>query len=416
MAQEIADLANKQAALIQQIQHLEGIIQASGGLEALNLTRYITEARNELSHTKQVNAELIASTQRRAQEILEGAQQSVHKQQAELKKEVMAEAQPVIEAEIAKQVEIREGILKEQVEKEAEKIFAEVKESALNAVNIDEIALANQEAARILDEARAQTFTEAARTWKQGHENWKRVHDQSQFIPSPISTASLELVEVLQEIGAFDAGERRLKLASDYGTRTLSRGKKEAIEPIAQLLGRPAPGESINQVVEVRLVGQRQTLSAPGPDEKYVFAYHKGCFLGGLTNSYASRILPFLEAMDALGISVYGEADIKLSATKAKGILQTKSSIGVPSVHAIRDSMPKIYRLARTMNSAYAQNIRTAHEAVEWVDRFGSLSLEIRESQSYVRDCERELRILEQEGGQEQLVREYWMQKLGVSR
>ncbi|MDO4820885.1 MAG: hypothetical protein Q4A03_02395 [Rothia sp. (in: high G+C Gram-positive bacteria)] len=258
---------------------------------------------------------------------------------------------------------------------------------------IDEIELANEEAARILAEARAQTFVEATRAWEEGHENWKRAHDQGEFIPSPISTVALEFVSVLAAVGEFHPFERRLDLAGDYGSATLSIGKKEAAEPVAELLGRPEPGDSITRTLDVLLLPARHQ-KANEPAEKYVFGYADGHLVGGLTMSYSKSLLPFLEAMVALDISVVGRAEVTLSAAKSSGNLQVKSSIGMPDRYAVRDTMPKIYRLAKTLNSIYVKNQLMNPGEEKWADRFGHLSAEMREGLGNTRDWQRELKIM----------------------
>lgn len=258
---------------------------------------------------------------------------------------------------------------------------------------IDEIELANEEAARILAEARAQTFVEAARAWKEGHENWKRAHDQGEFIPSPVSTVALELVSALGPIGVFHPGERRLDLAGDYGSATLSIGKKEAAESVAELLGRPEPGESITRSVDVQLFAERFT-KANEPAEKYVFGYADGHLVGGLTMSYSKYLLPFFEAMETLGVKVVSRAEVTLSAAKSSGNLQVKSSLGMPDRYAVRDVMPNIYRLAKTLNSVYVKNQLMNPDDVEWLNKFGRLSVEMRQINNSTRDWVRERRIM----------------------
>ncbi|MFW0181686.1 3'-5' exonuclease [Rothia sp. P5766] len=92
MAQEIAGLANKQAELLQHIAHLESIIESYGGKEALDLSRYVFDARRELENIKLEGQRAEIEAQERVSQITEAAMHAVHKERASLRKEKKTEA------------------------------------------------------------------------------------------------------------------------------------------------------------------------------------------------------------------------------------------------------------------------------------------------------------------------------------
>lgn len=283
-----------------------------------------------------------------------------------------------------------------QARDEAENLRSEAKQEAATVLD-DALAKASEttsEAEKMLSDAHANVFTAASRAWEEGHENWQKAHSSAEFIPSPISTAALELVEVLHAVGDFSPGERRLKLAPGGYGATLSVGKTKVRDSFAEVLGTPEKGETITGKVEVQLFAERAPEWISEGREKYIFAYAQGHLLGGITATTSAYLSPFSEAMEALGISVFIDAELTLTASEAKGALQQKSAVDLPEKFVVRDTMPKIRRIAKILNSIYVQNTLMTPENVEWFKKFGRLSTEMRQSMNRTRDYEREMSVM----------------------
>lgn len=263
----------------------------------------------------------------------------------------------------------------------------------------NELKLASAEANRILDEARASAFAEANRAWLEGKAAWQEAHEKKRFIPSPVSTAALELVDVLSGIGAFEPGQRRLKLhPGGYGA-TLSVGKSLLKDSLAEVLGTtPDKGESVTEVVEVQLFAERNEESPSEYGGKFLFAYARGHLVGGISARTAAYVLPFFEAMQALGVSVFIDAELTVTASEARGALRGKSAVSLPDKFALRDLMPKIRRIAKVINSIYVRDTLTTPDEVEWFKQFGRLSEEMRLAMNSTRNYALEAAVMGLEG------------------
>lgn len=254
--------------------------------------------------------------------------------------------------------------------------------------------LANEEAARILDEARAQTFAEANKTWIEGHERWREAHDLGTFIPAPISAAAIDLSEALSQIGEFWPVDRRLRLFGDAHEAAISVGKKETVDSYTQLLSQPANGESVTKTMQVKLVAARTSNESEASFTKLVFAYADGMLLGGLTPSFSVSYVPFLDAMHAMGIDVYANAQLTLTASAAKGALSNKGLVGLPDRFEMRDTLPQIRRIAKALTSAYATNTAIDQGTEAWLNGFGMIMAETREEEAQARELAKERRLM----------------------
>lgn len=220
---------------------------------------------------------------------------------------------------------------------------------------IDEIELANEEAARILAEARAQTFVEVARAWKEGHEKWKHAHNQGEFIPSPLRTASVEIAEILGEIGDFSAPSL-VFMPYEQAQATLSGNKEEGIEGYLNELGRPENGESITQhtVIELRpmYTGDSNDDCSTG-----LAGMIDDDFLGFVTAYNAKGCKELFTILSSMGISVMTTAELKISASSKTGSLRTKSVVMMPENRVAQDAAVRLRKCVKVINSIYASNV-----------------------------------------------------------
>ncbi|WP_237242520.1 hypothetical protein [Rothia nasimurium] len=314
MAQEIAGLANKQVELNRHISYLESLIDANGGKEALDLSRHIAEAQQDLQSAKQGAADIENEAHARAREIIENASFSLQQQKAEVKQEALQEAQQTIEAEIARVTDEAKRAAVENAEKEAE---------------------------RILAKARADAFRVANQTWIQAQAD-------GNIPPNGLLMASARLRQELEFFGRLSGIPGEFVFLQDYQTRL--RETKPYLENCIEIAGKPAEnGLTVSRTVKGRIVPRYHEDN--GDPSRMVSVEVDGKVLGWLIRRDSENYRSFLLDLDSMQIEIYANCEVKVSSTEKRGSLSAQIDIELHSAapiqrrkHRIRDAIVALSR------------------------------------------------------------------------
>lgn len=266
MAQEIAGLVNHQTELLGRIAYLEGLIEANGGTEALNLSKYVTEAektkakiRRELEALKEAGRKIEAEAQERASQITDAAMQSLKRERANIRKEaVRNELKPA-----------RNNVSK---------------------THFSTVVQAEQEAERILAEARADAFRVANAAWKEAQTGHKM---------SAVDVAAGRLSLALDSIGDYSKKDKQVKLRKEH--ESFGRATRPYLETAIALVGTPEEnGTRVAGNFTARLVPRYHEKTAD-PSQN-VSIEVDGKILGWMNTRESDYYSRFLMLMDNLGV------------------------------------------------------------------------------------------------------------------
>ncbi|QNV38756.1 hypothetical protein [Rothia terrae] len=219
------------------------------------------------------------------------------------------------------------------------------------------VSEATVEAQHIVAKAKADAFSAARKAWEEGSEARAKCVAEGTFIPAPLRTAAVELQESLSHIGHFDP-EKKYILLNGGDEYPIAGSKKDYIDNYVEFTGVPANGDEAEASVVVDLVGN---YAASGDNEDYTTSLGVevgGKMLGYISSSYARDVKKFILAASALGISVFAEAELYVTASQKTGSLRNKAVVHVPDKFLTRDAAPKIHRAIKVMNSIYASASR----------------------------------------------------------
>lgn len=295
MAQEIAGLANRQKELLQHIAYLESLIEANGGKDALDLSRYVAEAQRELESIKLEGQRAEADAQERASQITEAAMQSLKKERSALKKETSPKA----------------------------------------------ILQAQAEAEKILAEAKADAFRVANATW---------IEAQADRKLSAVDVAASQLYLSLEWVGDFSKKQNRVKLWKRH--ESFLRETKPYLENAVALVGTPEEnGARVADNFLARLVPRYHEDN--GALDRKVSLEVDGRILGWVNTKESDYYSRFLQLMDNLGIEVWVECKVRVQSSEKLGNLSSKISFWWPLATDLNKRMPQIELRLQKLAKAY---------------------------------------------------------------
>lgn len=250
------------------------------------------------------------------------------------------------------------GFKSSRLKKMAEEIARLTNENLQLKIQVDSarvISDAEVKAKHIIAEAEADAFRAAHKGWQAGKEAFRASVEEGTFIPAPLRTASVEIAEILGEIGDFSASSLTF-MPYEQAQATLAGNKEEGIGGYLNELGRPENGESITQqtVIELRPMYTGDT----SDDCSTGLAGMIGDdFLGFVTAYNAKGCKELFTILSSLGISVMTTAELKISASSKTGSLRTKSVVMMPENYAARDAAVRLRKCVKVINSIYTSSL-----------------------------------------------------------